>query len=63
MLRRIKLQLDYIGRVTGQTAGAMDLSDEAKQLFVQRMELLALKKRVEEETHPPAGTKSPMQPV
>jgi DNA primase len=42
----------------------MDLSDEAKQLFVQRMELLALKKRVEEETHPsPAGTKSPMQPV
>ncbi|WP_051256347.1 DNA primase [Cystobacter fuscus] len=63
MLRRIKLQLDYIGRVTGQTAGAMDLSEEAKQLFVQRMELLALKKRVEEETHLPAGTKSPMQPV
>lgn len=64
MLRRIKNQLDYIGRVTGQTAGAMDLSEEAKQLFVQRMELLALKKRVEEEIHPSAtGTKSTMQPV
>ena len=64
MLRRIKNQLDYISRVTSQTAGAMDLSDEAKQLFTQRKELLELKKRVEAETHPsPMGTKSPMQPV
>ena len=63
-LRRIKQQLDYIGRVTSQTAGAMDLSEETKQLFVQRMELLALEKRVKEETpSPPLGTKSPMQPV
>ncbi|WP_434388831.1 DNA primase [Melittangium boletus] len=63
-LRRIKQQLDYIGRVTSQTAGAMDLSEETKQLFVQRMELLALEKRVKEETpSSPMGTKSPMQPV
>ena len=35
-----------------------------KQLLTQRMELLSLKKRVEEEIRPsPPGTKAPMQPV
>jgi DNA primase len=64
MLRRIKQQLEFIERSTRQTAGAVDLSEETKQLMAQRMELLSLKKRVEEEIRPsPPGTKAPMQPV
>jgi DNA primase len=64
MLRRIKLQLDFIKRATSQTDGAIDLSDETRRLLAQRIELLALKKRVEEEIRPPPpGTKAPMQPV
>jgi DNA primase len=64
MLRRIKQQLDYIERATRQTTGAVDLSEETKQLYAQRIELLSLKKRVEEEIRPPPpGTKAPMQPV
>ena len=64
MLRRINQQLDYIKRTTSQTTGALDLSEETKQLYAQRIELLALKKRVEEEIRPlPPGTKVPMQPV
>ncbi|HYO58739.1 DNA primase [Archangium sp.] len=64
MLRRIKQQLDYIKRATSQTTGALDLSEETKQLYAQRIELLSLKKRVEEEIRPPPpGTKAPMQPV
>ncbi len=64
MLRRIKQQLEFIERSTRQTAGAVDLSEETKQLLAQRMELLSLKKRVEEEIRPsPPGTKAPMQPV
>ncbi|HZH12902.1 MAG TPA: DNA primase [Archangium sp.] len=64
MLRRINQQLDYIKRTTSQTSGALDLSEETKQLLTQRMELLSLKKRVEEEIRPsPPGTKAPMQPV
>ncbi|MGZ3459457.1 MAG: DNA primase, partial [Archangium sp.] len=64
MLRRINQQLDYIKRTTSQTAGAIDLSDETRRLLAQRIELLALKKRVEEEIRPPPpGTKAPMQPV
>jgi DNA primase len=64
MLRRIREQLTYIERATRQTAGAHDLSEETRRLLAQRIELLALKKRVEEEIRPPPpGTKSPMQPV
>ncbi len=64
MLRRIKQQLDSIARATSQTDGAIDLSEETKQLYAQRMELLSLKKRVEDEIRPPPpGTKAPMQPV
>ncbi|MCY1080376.1 DNA primase [Archangium lansingense] len=64
MLRRINQQLDYIKRTTSQTSGALDLSEETKQLLAQRIELLSLKKRVEEEIRPsPPGTKAPMQPV
>jgi DNA primase len=64
VLRRINQQLDYIKRTTSQTAGAADLSDETRRLLAQRIELLALKKRVEEEIRPPhPGTKAPMQPV
>jgi DNA primase len=64
MLRRIKQQLEFIARATVQTAGASDLSEETKQLYAQRMELLSLKKRVEDEIRPPPpGTKAPMQPV
>ncbi|HEX8824183.1 MAG TPA: toprim domain-containing protein, partial [Archangium sp.] len=64
MLQRIKQQLESIARATRQTAGASDLSEETKQLLAQRMELLSLKKRVEEEIRPsPPGTKAPMQPV
>ena len=64
MLRRINQQLDYIKRTTSQMTGAIDLSEETKQLLAQRIELLSLKKRVEEEIRPsPPGTKAPMQPV
>ncbi|HEX5750095.1 MAG TPA: DNA primase [Archangium sp.] len=64
MLRRINQQLDYIKRTTSQMTGAIDLSEETKQLLSQRIELLSLKKRVEEEIRPsPPGTKAPMQPV
>jgi DNA primase len=64
MLRRINQQLDYIKRTTSQTSGALDLSEDTRRLLSQRIELLALKKRVEEEIRPPPpGTKAPMQPV
>ncbi|WNG49276.1 DNA primase [Archangium minus] len=64
ILRRIREQLSYIERATRQTAGAHDLSEETRRLLAQRIELLALKKRVEEEIRPPPpGTKAPMQPV
>ncbi len=64
MLRRIREQLSYIERTTRHAAGANDLSDETRRLLQQRIELLALKKRVEEEIRPPAaGTKTPVQPV
>ena len=64
MLRRIREQLSHIERTTQHAAGANDLSEETRRLLQQRIELLALKKRVEEEIRPSsAGTKSPMQPV
>ncbi|WP_257455415.1 DNA primase [Archangium lipolyticum] len=64
ILRRIREQLSYIERATRQTVGAHDLSEETRRLLAQRIELLALKKRVEEEIRPPPpGTKAPMQPV
>jgi DNA primase len=64
MLRRIREQLSHIERTTKDAAGANDLSEETRRLLQQRIELLALKKRVEEEIRPPStGTKTPMQPV
>ncbi|RJS15425.1 DNA primase [Corallococcus sp. H22C18031201] len=64
MLRRIAERLVYIKRATEQTPGAFDLTEETRQLLAERIELLALKKRIEDELRPSgAGTKAPMQPV
>ncbi|GEN08525.1 DNA primase [Myxococcus fulvus] len=64
MVRRINERLAYITRATEQTLGAFDLTEETRQLQAERVELLALKKRVLEELKPAsAGTKAPMQPV
>ncbi|AGC46975.1 DNA primase [Myxococcus stipitatus DSM 14675] len=64
MVRRINERLAYITRATEQTLGAFDLTEETRQLQAERVELLALKKRVLEELRPaPTGTKAPMQPV
>ena len=64
MLRRIDEQLRYIEQATQQTPGAYDLTEETRRLQMQRIELLALKKRVKDELSPSGpGTKSPLQPV
>jgi DNA primase len=64
MVRRIDERLVYIKRATEQTPGAFDLTEETRQLLTERVELLALKKRVLEELKPASsGTKAPMQPV
>lgn len=64
MLRRIDEQLAYIEKATKQAPGAYDLTEETRRLLAQRIELLALKKRVQEELRPSAaGTKAPLQPV
>ncbi|NVJ27496.1 DNA primase, partial [Myxococcus sp. AM011] len=64
MVRRIDERLTYIKRATEQTPGAFDLTEETRQLLSERVELLALKKRVLEELKPASpGTKAPMQPV
>ncbi|MCE9667912.1 DNA primase [Myxococcus stipitatus] len=64
MVRRIDERLTYIKRATEQTPGAFDLTEETRQLLAERVELLALKKRVLEELRPSgAGTKAPLQPV
>ncbi|SEL65649.1 DNA primase [Stigmatella aurantiaca] len=64
MLRRIDEQLGYIEKATKQAPGAYDLTEETRRLLTERVELLALKKRVLDELRPaPTGTKAPMQPV
>lgn len=64
VLRRIDDRLSYIKRATEQTPGSFDLTEETRQLLAERIELLALRKRVIEETRDAAaGTKAPMQPV
>jgi DNA primase len=64
MLRRIDEQLHYIEKATKQAPGAYDLTEETRRLLSQRIELLALKKRVQDELRPSApGTKAPLQPV
>jgi DNA primase len=64
MLRRIDEQLRYIQQATTQTPGAYELTEETRRLQTQRIELLALKKRVQDELRPSGpGTKAPLQPV
>jgi DNA primase len=64
VLKRIDERLSYIKRATEQTPGSFDLTEETRQLLAERIELLALKKRIDEETRDPtSGTKVPMQPV
>jgi DNA primase len=64
MLRRIDEQLGYIEKATKQAPGAYDLTEETRRLLAQRIELLALKKRVQDELRPSGpGTKAPLQPV
>ena len=63
-LRRIDEQLSYIARVTGLTPGASELTEETKKLQEERVELLALRRRVLEEAIPLAvGTKRPAKTV
>jgi DNA primase len=49
-----------IAKITGQVAGANELTDETRRLQAERIDLLALRKRVieEETTAVPAGTKA-----
>jgi DNA primase len=64
VLRRIDDRLSYIRRATEQTPGSFDLTEETRQLMSERIELLALRKRVIAETQDTSsGTKVPMQPV
>jgi DNA primase len=57
-LRRIDEQLLQIARVTGQVTEASELTEETRRLQAERIDLLALKKRVIEDKAPtPAGTK------
>lgn len=64
MLRRIDEQLGYIEKATKQAPGAYDLTEETRRLLAQRIELLALKRRVQDELRPSGtGTKAPLQPV
>jgi DNA primase len=64
MLRRIDEQLGNIEKATKQAPGAYDLTEETRRLLAQRIELLALKRRVQEELRPSGpGTKAPLQPV
>ncbi len=64
MLRRIDEQLGYIEKATKLAPGAYDLTEETRRLLSERIELLALKKRVLEELKPGVpGTKAPLQPV
>jgi len=58
-LRRIDEQLLQIAKITGQVPGASELTEETRRLQAERIDLLALKKRViEEAILVPAGTKA-----
>jgi DNA primase len=50
-LRRIEEQLSYIARVTASLEGASDLTEETRRLLTDRSELLALKRRVLDESN------------
>ncbi|MGQ0504825.1 MAG: DNA primase [Myxococcaceae bacterium] len=52
-LRRIEEQLTFLAKVTGQTVGANELSEDTLKLMGQRVELLALKKKVLESAQEP----------
>ncbi len=56
-LRRIDEQLSYIAHIAGQTQGVNDLSEETRKLQGERMDRLALRRRVLQESSPiPPGT-------
>lgn len=63
-LRRIDEQLTHIARITGQLHGANDLTEETRRLQTERVDLLALKRRVlDEGPRVEAGTKTSSQQV
>ena len=63
-LRRIDEQLTHLMKTAATLAGASELTEETRALVSQRVELLALRKRVQEEMAPSApGTKNTAQPV
>ncbi len=63
-LRRIDEQLTHLMKTAATLAGASELTEETRALVSQRVELLALRKRVQEEMGPSApGTKNTAQPV
>ena len=49
-LKRIDEQLSHIARVTSQVEGANELTDETRKLLTERSDLLALKRKVLEES-------------
>jgi DNA primase len=52
-LRRIEEQLSHIAKVTGQIALAGELTEETRRLQAERMELLALRRKIVAEVRPP----------
>lgn len=63
-LRRIDERLSHIAKVCGQLPGGAELTDDIRRLIEERVELLALKKRVLGDPGVSApGTKRPEQPV
>jgi DNA primase len=63
-IRRIDEQLSHIARVTGQKVGASDLDEETRRLQSERIELLALRRKVIQEPFVmEPGTKGTTQPV
>jgi DNA primase len=52
-LRRVEEQLSYIAKVTGRLDGASELTEDARRLIEQRVELLALKRRLLERVDGP----------
>lgn len=55
-VQRIEQQLTHIARLTANLAGANELTEETRRLLAERTDLLALKRKVLEETARAPGT-------
>jgi DNA primase len=56
-LKRIDEQLSHIAKLTGQAGATGELTEEIRRLQGERIDLLALKKRVLDELPSPPGNK------